>query len=361
MGLAPYSTEREVEKSWDIFKHLFKIENNLIVPDEVTRDLFFHFKDALLGHRFDGIAGAVQRMVELTNKVWFESVSKSLGTTHFAYSGGVAMNVKLNGVLAAEPYVDTIHVPPSGGDESLSLGAAYEILETAFVEQGRDVDAIPYIESIYLGPEISAESELKTCTEAQQSGEFSVMENITPEQVAQFLADGKIISRCSGRMEFGQRSLGNRSIFADPRSTDVVDQINTRIKYRDFWMPFAPVVLDEDIDNYFKIPADTDMRYMMSGLHTTPLGYESIPGGLHQGDRTGRPQLMKESLNPEVYSMLRAFKEITGVGGTINTSFNIHGEPIVCTSDDALKTMQNCDLDGVWINNRVIYRSSTFS
>ena len=356
MGLAPYATDREVEKSWNIFENLFKVENNIIVPDEKTKDLFYHFKDALLGHRFDGIAGAVQRMVENINKTWFKSVAKFLETSHFVYSGGVAMNVKLNGVLVSDPYVDSLHVPPSGGDESLSLGAAYDVLERVFVDQSRDVDSIPSIQTIYLGPEITPEDEKETCSKALKTGEFSVMDNVTPEQVAQLLSEGKIIARCSGRMEFGQRSLGNRSIFADPRSTDVVDQINTRIKYRDFWMPFAPVVLDEDIANYFSIPADTDMRYMMSGLHTKPLGYESIPGGLHQGDRTGRPQLMSKDLNPEVYDMLKEFKKITGVGGTINTSFNIHGDPIVCTSDDALKTMQNCDLDGVWINNRLIYR-----
>jgi carbamoyltransferase len=361
MGLAPYATDREVEKSWNVFKNLFKIENNLIVPNEKIKDLFFHFRDALLGHRFDGIAGAVQRMVEKTNQSWFASVAKKLKTSHFVYSGGVAMNVKLNGVLASEPYIDSLHVPPSGGDESLSLGAAYVLLEEFFVHQSRDVDTMPSIKSIYLGPEITLKDESNACKKALEIGGFSIIANVTPEAIAGYLADGKIIARCSGRMEFGQRSLGNRSIFADPRSTEVVEQINTKIKYRDFWMPFAPMVLDEDIENYFFIPAYTDMRYMMSGLCATPLGYNSIPGGLHQGDKTGRPQLMSEDLNPEVYAMLKEFKKITGIGGVINTSFNIHGNPIVCTACDALETMQNCDLDGVWVNNKLIYRNSAFS
>ncbi|MBI5557305.1 MAG: carbamoyltransferase [Deltaproteobacteria bacterium] len=356
MGLAPYATDREVDKSWHIFQDLFSVENNLIVPQQRTKDLFFHFKDALLGHRFDGIAGAAQRMVEEVTRDWFQAVAQNFDTSHFVYSGGVAMNVKLNGQLASQSFVDALHVPPSGGDESVSLGAAYAVMEEFFLKNGRAMDGIPAIQSIYLGPDIPDSQYRDACHNALQNNDFAVLENVSPRQVANFLAQGNIIARCAGRMEFGQRALGNRSIFADPRSPEIIDKINTKIKYRDFWMPFAPMVLAEHLKEYFNLGAEVDTRYMMVAVPSTAEGRKTIPAGLHPSDKTGRPQTMSADLNKDVTEMLTSFKDITGVGGILNTSFNIHGEPIVCSAEDALHTMRSCDLDGVWINDVLIHR-----
>ncbi|MAF20619.1 MAG: carbamoyltransferase [Parcubacteria group bacterium] len=356
MGLAPYATVREVEKSWSAFKDMFKIKNNLIVPKLKTKDLYFHFKKVLTGHRFDGIAGAVQRMVEKITLDWFEEISKNFGISHFCYSGGVAMNVKLNGLLAMQPFVKSLQVPPSGGDESLSLGASYALLEKHFVDNGKDPDNIPPIESIYLGPDIDSDDLEQSCEEAEKSDDFGVINNVTPQIIAGKLAKGEVIARCSGRMEFGQRALGNRSIFADPRDATIVDRINQKIKYRDFWMPFAPMVLDTDFERYFDKPDFSDSRFMMVALPATVEGIKSISGGLHDFDKTGRPQVLTPGQNSTVYEMLIAFKELTGVGGVINTSFNLHGEPIVCSPVDALHTLKNSFLDGVWMDDILIYR-----
>jgi len=359
MGLAPYATDREVEKCWPVFKDLFKIKNNLIVPKFKPKDLYFHFKKVLTGHRFDGIAGAVQRMVEKITLDWFEEISKNFGISHFCYSGGVAMNVKLNGLLTMQPFVETLQVPPSGGDESLSLGAPYALLEKHFVDNGRDPDNIPSIESIYLGPDINNDMHMleKTFEKALKRGKYSIAKGVSPNFIAELLSEGKVIARCSGRMEFGQRALGNRSLFADPRSVDIVTKINSKIKYRDFWMPFAPLVLDSDFNNYFSAPLNADSRFMMLALPSTPLGRKSIPGGLHFSDKTGRPQVLTRNENQDVYDLLTAFKELTGIGAIINTSFNLHGEPIVYTPEDALHVMENSDLDGVWINDLLLYRN----
>lgn len=356
MGLAPYATGLEVEKSWPVFKDLFKTKESLIVPNQKPKELYYHFKNALTGHRFDGIAGAVQRMVENVTCDWFGEVAKNYGVSNFTYSGGVAMNVKLNGLLTSQQFVGSLYVPPSGGDESLSLGAAYALMERYFWENGKDFDSIPSIESIYLGPDNNSEELKKECAKLANDDLFKIMDNANPQYIAKLLSEGKVIGRCSGRMEFGQRSLCNRSIFADPRSVDVVDKINTKIKYRDFWMPFAPVVLDSEFTNYFKTPSVSDARFMMLGLHSTSMGKKLIPGGLHPSDKTGRPQVLTRDQNQDVYAMLKEFKSLTGVGSVINTSLNLHGEPIVCGPKDSIHTLKNSALDGVWMDNQLVLR-----
>jgi len=171
-------------------------------------------------------------------------------------------------------------------------------------------------------------------------------------EVGELISKGKIIARFGGRDEWGPRALGNRSIIADPRDMRVIRKINFAIKQRDFWMPFAPSVLEERAVDYFiKIkPA----RYMIEAFDTTERADE-ITAGLHPYDRTGRPHMVNE-WNPSYRKILQAFQGITGVGGVLNTSFNIHGYPIVGTPEIALATLENSGLDGLAAGNWLVQK-----
>ena len=159
-------------------------------------------------------------------------------------------------------------------------------------------------------------------------------------------------------MEFGARALGNRSILADPRKPDVIHHINKLVKMRDFWMPFAPSIIAERETDYIINPKKIDSRFMAVGFDSTELARQHIPAGLHPFDRTARPQIVTRSDNPEYHSLIKAFEKITGVGALMNTSFNIHGEPIVGTPEDAIDTFKRCGLHHLFIGSWLVSKKS---
>ena len=162
-------------------------------------------------------------------------------------------------------------------------------------------------------------------------------------------------------MEFGARALGNRSIIADPRRPDVIHHINKLVKMRDFWMPFAPSILAERENDYMINPKGIDARFMAIGFDSTDLAKNHLPAGLHPFDRSARPQIVHKNDNPKYHSLIKAFEKITGVGALMNTSFNIHGEPIVGTPEHAIDTFDDVDyhlLIGDWLiskENKIFY------
>ena len=155
-------------------------------------------------------------------------------------------------------------------------------------------------------------------------------------------------------MEFGARALGARSILADPRGIDTVKRINYKIKNRDFWMPFAPVVLRERVSDYFLNEKDLNSPFMTIGFETTDLGKRDLKAALHQADETGRPQMIERQNNPMYYDIVKSFEDITGVGALLNTSFNLHGLPIVRTPEDALFVLENSGLDALLLEGTLI-------
>ena len=158
-------------------------------------------------------------------------------------------------------------------------------------------------------------------------------------------------------MEFGARALGNRSIIADPRRPDVIHHINKLVKMRDFWMPFAPSILAEREDDYMINPKHIDTRFMAIGCDSTDLAKEHLPAGLHPFDKSARPQVVHQKDNPGYHALIKAFEDLTGVGAIMNTSFNIHGEPIVGTPEQAIDTFKRCGLHhlliGDWLISKV--------
>jgi carbamoyltransferase len=196
----------------------------------------------------------------------------------------------------------------------------------------------------------------KTATESLDVTRYDVEKNPTPDRIAALLQEGKILARCAGRMEFGQRALGNRSILADPGNLVVKERINAAIKSRDFWMPFAPVVLDSYADRYLINPKKLESPHMTLGFETTPEGYAAMIAACHPADRTARAQILRRETNPVLYSILEAFERKTERGALLNTSFNLHGHPIVNTPAEAVFVLENSGLDGLVMNHYLILK-----
>jgi carbamoyltransferase len=206
----------------------------------------------------------------------------------------------------------------------------------------------------YLGP-AQTPADVRNWIQARRLNEkYDIETGATSAQIAQHLANGHVIGRCCGRMEFGQRSLGNRSIIADPRNPQMIDKINRQIKNRDFWMPFAPSMLTERAHKYVVNPKQIKSPAMTIGFDSTDEGKRLLGATLHPADRSLRPQLLERAHNPDYYALIEAFEQQTGVASVLNTSFNLHGEPIVCTPDDALHVLESSDIDMIAVEDVLV-------
>lgn len=356
MGLAPYATDREIRKSNTVFDGMFTVADDLIAYADGRRpkDLYFHFIEAFTGHRFDGVAAAVQNMCEDAVTRWIATTQAKYGASSAVFAGGVAMNVKLNMLLAEQPGMEAFYVAPSPTDDTLCIGACYMAEAAAAPDAWRSLHPV---DDPYLGPDITNDDIEAALAAAGAEREFEVERGVGAARTAEFLAGGKVVARVSGRMEFGARALGNRSILADARNAAVIDKINSQIKYRDFWMPFAPVVMKERVADYLTGEGSAvGSPYMMIAARTTPAGARDLAGAIHRGDATARPQILAEHQNPGYYAILKAFETRTGVGGLLNTSFNLHGEPIACSPADAISTFQRSELDVLLMNDVALKR-----
>lgn len=264
------------------------------------------------------------------------------GLSHVGLAGGVFANVKINQRIHEIPGVESVFVYPAMSDEGIAAGAAL------WHASGEGTDE-PYrpaegrcLDHVYLGPEYDTEEISLALDESDV--EFTQPEDMARE-VAALLADGFVVARYDGRMEYGPRALGNRTIMYRPDEPGVNDWLNKRLKRTEF-MPFAPVVLAEDAPLYFENleGAEDTARFMTITFDCTPLMKESCPGVVHV-DGTARPQLIHRDDNPLYYDIVREFKRITGLSCVVNTSFNIHEEPIVCTPQDAIRAFQSGHLD----------------
>ncbi len=361
MGLAPYATEYEVKKSLKVFQRLFKVETETlsVIYDQKPKDLYFNFLDKFRGHRFDGIAGALQQLIEEKLSEWLSLVLRETGKHQVCYGGGVAMNVKANMLLSQLENVDDFYVPLSPGDETNVFGAGYWATEQHFIKNGRDPEEIPPLDNVYLGPRYSRRSIIAAVDKINiKANGFSVTEGVKNSDIATSLSEGKVIGRFQGKSEYGQRSLGNRSLLANPSAPGVVDKINSQIKYRDFWMPFCPTILDSYAEKCLENPKNISAKFMTICFPVRNEYRDRMAGGIHSGDGTARPQIIEKSTNAEYYDLIEQFSEITGTGALINTSFNLHGEPVVGSPDDALHTLQDSDLDAVWMEDILVSRQS---
>lgn len=351
MGLAPYATEYIYRKPLEIFRKAYSFENGKIIVDPDLKDNYFYFKEKFEGMRFDGIAGALQ--------IWTEEMTKSLvdywmskyKKTICIISGGVALNIKANMEIGKIERVKDLYVVGSAGDESLCIGAIYKYLDDTR-ENGVNSNKLP---NLYLGDRIERD-EVKKEIEKLDSSSFIIIEKPTAELCAKKLSEGLILGRAVGKMEFGARALGNRSILADPRRQETINIINRKIKSRDFWMPFTPSIMYEEKERYLDNPKGFKFPYMSIACETTETGRQELQAAIHPADKTARPQLVTREMNEAYYELLFAFKQITGTGALLNTSLNIHGYPIARNAKDAIRVLENSDLDGMIFEDYLVLR-----
>ncbi len=266
------------------------------------------------------------------------------------------MNVKANMRIAEEDWVEGLFAFPSCGDESNAVGAAYLGYLQECTRRGVAAAPAPFGPA-YLGPSVTDADAEAVIRARRLEGKYAVAyHDRIEERVAELLVSDGVVARCAGRMEFGARALGNRSILANPSDPRVVPLINRMIKNRDFWMPFAPTVLKERADEYLVNPKGLDSPYMMLAMPTPPTARAALAAAIHPHDGTARPQILEESWNPEYHAVIREFERRTGVGAVLNTSFNLHGEPVVCSAGDAVDTFERSGLPHLAVGHWLISR-----
>ncbi|HEX4781041.1 MAG TPA: carbamoyltransferase [Usitatibacter sp.] len=376
MGLAPYGEPRFVRQ---IHEHLIDVKQdgtfrlNLEYFDYCTgmrmTNERFH---ALFGHKARDpadrleqvhmdLAASVQQVTEDIMLRLATSALRETGMKDLCLAGGVALNCVANGRIVREAPVRSIWVQPAAGDAGGALGAALAVSHLALDVPRHRVGGGDRMQGSYLGPEFS-QVEIETMLGAAGARFAAVDEDEMIRRTAQALASGKAVGWFQGRMEFGPRALGARSILGDARSPEMQKILNLKVKFRESFRPFAPAVLREDVSRWFELDADSPYMLLVAGVRpehrremTTDekalFGIEKlnvprsdIPAVTHV-DYSARVQTVHEDTNPRFHKLLVEFKRLTGVGVLVNTSFNVRGEPIVCTPLDAFRCFLGTDLD----------------
>ncbi len=300
-----------------------------------------HEEDISPSHR--NIAYALQHSTEDILLHLVQNLVKRTGKRKLAMAGGVALNALANQKIRESGIIDDIFIQPASHDAGAALGAA---LYMYYQDNPNAVRNIP--RDYYLGPKYSSQQILD---EARKS-DFRINQvDGGCDNVVQKLIDGKIVGLYQGRMEFGPRALGNRSILADPRRPEMKDTLNEKVKFREPFRPFAPVILGEDVADYFVNGKESP--YMTQTFTATPLARKNIPAVVHE-DGTSRIQTVTMDSNPVLYDIIRAFNSKTGVPVLVNTSLNINKEPIVCSPQDAIATLENSGIDALIMENIIL-------
>jgi carbamoyltransferase len=359
MGLAAYAKPEYFQGPLKVFRETMYVDGLGFKHFNIPSDMYVYFRERLEGYRFDAIAGALQRYVEEILVAWVQNCLKETGVRRLCFGGGLAMNVKAMMEIAKLDGLDEMFVCPSPSDESLAMGACYVVMHDKCVAKGIDPRSVLRpLNNAYLGPDLDADDLGGAVRRLAADGRYAITEKANPVLVAKAIASGKIVGRCVGRSEFGARALGNRSILADPRNLDAVQKINEKVKSRDFWMPFAPSILEERAADYLINPKNLSAPYMTIAFETTSLAHRDLRAALHRADLTGRPQVVTRAANPAYHVLIREFERLTGVGGLLNTSFNIHGEPIIQSAADAVDVLERSGLDALVLGDTVIEKKA---
>lgn len=348
MGLAPYADPQKAQNVYKILRAYFDVNKS---QNRWTIKISeFHLSrllpEILKFKRFDYIAYAAQRILEEILVEWIKNAIDKYQISNIALGGGVFANVKVNQKIANLKKARQVFCMPSPSDESNALGSAYYLYFKTY-------NQIPKpIKNLYLGPEFT-NKEIETSLKMER-GKFLIKKpkNINLE-AAKLLARNEIVARFNSRMEFGSRALGNRSILSRPDNRTIVQFINSAIKNRDFWMPFAPTILRERSREYL-ILHRADSKFMNVAFDTTDLGKSHLAAAVHPYDFTARPQILDIETNPEYYDLIKKFRQLTGISALLNTSFNLHGQPIVCSPQDALAVFKKTGLKYLIVENFLI-------
>jgi carbamoyltransferase len=382
MGLAPYGEPKykdlileklidlKEDGSFRLDQSYFNYATGLTMVNQKFADLFGKpirkpDTDKLTQFHMD-IAASVQAVTEKVVLTMTRSLAKEYSIPNLCMAGGVALNCVANGKILRDKAFKDIWIQPASGDAGGALGGALAVWHKE-LNKPRAVNPKDSMKGSYLGPmyeQGSIEKELLDC-----GAKFdSVTEDEIIEQASQALADGKAVGWFQGRMEFGPRSLGNRSILGDPRSEKMQKTLNLKVKYRESFRPFAPSVLREDVAEWFELDYDTpymllvgdvrkDKRIEMTkeeeslfGIDKLNIKRSSIPAVTHV-DYSARIQTVHKQTNLQYHALISKFKEKTGCSVLVNTSFNVRGEPIVCSPKDAFKCFMGTELDLLVVGN----------
>ena len=285
-------------------------------------------------------------------------------------AGGVALNCVANGKLLKKGVFENIYIQPAAGDAGGALGGALASHHMYFGEQRMINGEMDQMQGAYLGPDYSKkEIELMS---RKVKADYKIYDSFTDlsKFIAAKIADGDVVGWFQGRMEFGPRALGNRSILGDARNPDMQKKLNLKIKYREGFRPFAPSVLSEDNQEYFELPSDSPYMLLVAPVKSSrrkklPENYHDLPlwdklyhqrsdvQSITHLDFSARIQTVHKETNPRYWHLINAFKEKTGFGLVVNTSFNVRGEPIVCTPYDAYRCFMSTEMDYLVINDFV--------
>ena len=382
MGLAPYGEPKysnlikenlidiKEDGSFALDLNFFNYCTGLTMTNEKFNILFGGVPrnpETEISQRDMDIAASIQKVTEEVLIKLVKGVAKTSGQKNLCLAGGVALNCVANGKLLREEIFEDIWVQPASGDAGGALGAALGAYHIMLNKKRKPSDKIDNMKGSFLGPEYS---ELKINETLEGCG--AVFSNHSQDQIieltAKDLADGKAVGWFSGRMEFGPRALGNRSILADPRSESMQKLLNLKVKYRESFRPFAPSILREDLSNWFEM--DTDSPYMLlvanvvesqrkvitkeesvlSGVDKINYPRSTIPAVTHV-DFSSRIQTVHKETNLTFYRLLEQFKKLTNFPVLVNTSFNVRGEPIVLTPKDAFRCFMGTELDVLVVGN----------
>jgi len=356
MGMAPYTSFDKSREIADTFWNYFQFDkSNPLVWQRKngfppTFYSLSHLQKMLDLVRFDYVMGGLQLFFEEIMVQWVKNCIKATGLKKVALGGGAFMNVKTNKLIMELDEVEDLFVYPSCGDESNAMGACYYVQA-----QANENTEIEPLKQIYFGPEFNDKellSAIKGYNFSDTRIEFNKENNID-KVVAKLLSENEVVARFNGREEFGARALGNRSILANPSNREVIREINEMIKNRDFWMPFASTIIEERSGDYIINPKGISSPYMILSYDTTDKRNQ-IDAGIHPYDKTVRPQVVSRDFNQSYYDLIKEFERITGIGAVLNTSFNLHGFPIVHTPKNALEVFEKSNLKYLALGNYLI-------
>ena len=385
MGLAPYGDpiyEKKIKNnlidikedgSFHLDQSYFNYATGLTMTNKKFDDLFDHKvrdpKQEKLTQFHMDIAASIQKVTEEIMIKLAKSIRREYGIKNLCLAGGVALNCVANGKILNEKIFDNIWVQPAAGDAGGSLGAALALWN---IEQKnkRIVDSNDNMKGSYLGTEFTQNEIEKELNSLGANFETLNYENLI-NNTAEYLSNEKAIGWFQGRMEFGPRALGGRSILGDPRSDKMQKNLNLKVKYRESFRPFAPSVLREDLSKWFDMDVDspymllvadihydkkiemTDEQKKLFGIDKLNIKRSEIPAVTHV-DYSARIQSVTKETNNRYYDLISKFKEKTGCPVIVNTSFNVRGEPIVNTPTDAFNCFMGTELDFLVIGNCIL-------
>ncbi len=301
----------------------------------------------ILPHHYD-VACSGQRLVEDVMVNLARSVRKRTGERQLCLAGNVALNCVANWRILQESGFDDIFIQPACGDAGGAIGAAFYIYNAVIGEPRSFV-----MRHAFWGPAFSDDDISKSIADLGMHSTRFANEGCLLRQTAEMIAQGKVVAWFQGKTEFGPRALGARSLLADPRRPDIKETINRKVKFRESFRPFAPSVLAERSSDYFEMPENMQSPFMLLTPQVRLEKREELAATTHV-DGTGRLQTVTASENSLFYQLIREFESLTGVPAVLNTSFNVRGEPIVCSPADALHTFCNTGIDALVIGQHLI-------